>query len=100
MDITKICKLCNEMKPITEFYQNKSTSYYHSYCLPCETKKRQTYITNGNYIPKPTGILKYPIETQTYVRESIRNGVDINEISQSSGIKKATLLLWIKKNRL
>ena len=100
MDITKICKLCNESKAITEFYKNKSTFYYHSYCLPCETKKRQTYITNGYYIPKPTGILKYPENIQSYVRESIRNGVDIKEISESSGIKKATLLLWIKKNRI
>ena len=100
MDITKVCKLCNESKAITEFYKNKSTFYYHSYCLPCETKKRQTYITNGNYIPKPTGILKYPENTQNYVRESIRNGVDIKEISELSGIKKATLSLWIKKNRI
>ena len=100
MDITKVCKLCYEMKPITEYYKNKSTSYYHSYCLPCESKKRQTYITNGNYIPKPTGLLKFPEETQTYVRESIRNNVDIKEIAEHSGIKKATISLWVKKNRI
>ena len=100
MDITKICKLCNESKAITEFYKNKSTSYYHSYCLPCESKKRQTYVTNGNYIPKPIGLLKFPEETQTDVRESIKNGVDIKEIAEHSGIKKATISLWIKKNRI
>jgi hypothetical protein len=44
--------------------------------------------------------LKYPENIQSYVRESIRNGVDIKEISEHSGIKKATILLWIKKNRI
>ena len=45
-------------------------------------------------------VLKYPEAIQTYVRESIRNGVDIKEIAEHSGIKKATLLLWIKNNRI
>ena len=100
MDITKVCKLCNEMKPITDYYKNKNSGYYHCNCLQCVNEQRKNYKTNGNYVPKPIGLLKYPIETQTYVRESIKNGVDIKEISNSSGIKKATLLLWIKKNRI
>ena len=100
MDIMKTCKLCNTSKPITDYYRNKNSGYYHCNCLQCVNEQRKNYKTNGNYVPKPIGLLKYPIETQTYVRESIKNGVDIKEISTHSGIKKATLLLWIKKNRI
>jgi hypothetical protein len=101
MDITKICKLCNEMKPITEFYKNKNTGYYHSYCLPCESKKRQTYVTNGNYIYKVKYLEKYPEDIRNYVRESIKNpDYDIKEISNHTGISKPTLLSWIKNNRI
>ena len=99
MDITKVCKLCLEMKPITDYYQNKKSGYYHSYCLPCETKKRQSYITNSNYVYKAKYLDKYPEEIQQYVRESIKKpDYDIKEISEHSGISKSTLSGWIKKN--
>ena len=91
MDITKICKLCNESKPITEYYKNKNT----------ESKKRQTYITNGNYVPKVKYLDKYSDDIQTYVRDSIKNpDYDIKEISNHTGISKPTLLSWIKNNRI
>jgi transposase-like protein len=58
------------------------------------------YKTNGNYIPKQIGIMKYPEDIQTYVRESIENNVDIKEISETSGISKSTLTGWIKNGRI
>ena len=101
MDITKTCKLCNTLKPITEYYKNKNTGYYHSYCLPCETQKRQTYKTNGNYIYKTKYLDKYPEDIRNYVRESIKKpGYDIKEISNNTGISKPTLLSWIKNGRI
>ena len=100
MDIMKTCKLCNTSKPITDYYRNKNSGYYHCNCLQCVNEQRKNYKTNGNYVPKAKGLLKYPEHIQTYVRESIRNNVDIKEISSSSGIKKATLSLWIKNNRI
>ena len=96
MDITKICKLCNTSKPINEYYKNKVTGYYHCNCLQCVNEQRKNYKTNGNYVPKPTGLLKYPEAIQTYVRESIKNNADLKEISTDSGILKSTLSLWIK----
>ena len=101
MDITKVCKLCLEMKTITDYYQNKKSGYYHSYCLPCETKKRQTYITNGNYVPKVKYLEKYPEDIRNYVRDSLKKpDYDIKEISNNTGISKPTLLSWIKNGRI
>ena len=100
MDIIKTCKLCNTSKPINEYYQNKNTGYYHSNCLKCVNDLRKMYKTNGNYIPKQIGIMKYPEDIQTYVRESIKNKVDIKEISENSGISKSTINTWIKHNRI
>ena len=100
MDIIKTCKLCNTSKPITDYYQNKNTGYYHSNCLKCVNDQRKMYKTNGNYIPKQIGIMKYPEDIQTYVRESIENNVDIKEISETSGISKSTLTGWIKNGRI
>ena len=31
----KQCKMCNEYVPLTEYYQNKQSGYYHSRCKPC-----------------------------------------------------------------
>jgi NADPH-dependent glutamate synthase beta subunit-like oxidoreductase len=100
MDITKTCKLCNILKPINEYYKNKQTGYYHSNCLKCVNEQRKKYKTNGNYIPKPIGLMKYTEDIQTYVRDSIKNNVDIKEISEHSNIPKSTLLLWIKNGRI
>ena len=100
MDIIKTCKLCNTSKPITDYYQNKNTGYYHSNCLKCVNDQRKIYKTNGNYIPKPIGIMKYSEDIQTYVRESIENNVDIKIISEETGISKSTLTGWIKKGQI
>ena len=100
MDIMKTCKLCNISKSINEYYKNKNTGYYHCNCLQCVNEQRKNYKTNGNYVPKPIGLLKYPIETQTYVRESIRNGVEKEIISEETGISKSTLTGWIKKGQI
>ena len=97
MDITKSCKMCKVNKPITAYYKNKHSGYYHSNCLQCVNMQRSSYKTNGNYIPKPTGLAKYSIEDQNYVRESMKNGVEIKQISEVSGINKSTLLFWHKK---
>ena len=100
MDITKSCKLCKINKPIGDYHKNKHTNYYHSNCLKCVNEQRKCYVTNKNYVPKPMGLAKYPIEDQNYVRESIKNGVDIKEISEVSGIIKSTLLFWMKHGRI
>ncbi len=100
MDIMKICKLCKISKPIGEYYKNKHTGYYHSNCLNCVNGQRMNYKTNGNYVPKVKGLLKYPEDVQNYVRDSIENGVDIKEISENSGISKSTLSGWIKKGQI
>ena len=31
----KSCTACKEYKPLSAFYQNKNTLYYHSRCIPC-----------------------------------------------------------------
>ena len=41
---TKKCLMCNEFKPLSEFYQNKQSGYYHTRCKFCHnqyTCKRQ-----------------------------------------------------------
>ena len=100
MDIIKTCKLCGIPKRMDEYYKNKNTGYYHSNCQQCVNDQRKKYKTNGAYIHKPKGLLKYPENIQTYVRESIKNKVDIKEISINSGILKTTLSLWIKQGRI
>lgn len=40
----KTCKICNELKPLTEFYQtvrNKTPYGYHGKCKKCYVKKQQ-----------------------------------------------------------
>ncbi len=98
--MNKICKLCNIDKPIDAYYRNKKTTYYHSNCLQCVNKNRSSYKTNGNYIPKPTGLAKYTVDIQNYIRESIRDNVDIKEIAQTSGIHKSTISTWIRNNKI
>ena len=100
MNITKTCKLCNISKSINEYYKNKNTGYYHCNCLQCVNEQRTNYKTNRTYVPKVKGLLKYPEDIRTYVRESIKNNVDIKEISTNSGILKTTLSLWIKQGRI
>ena len=100
MDIMKTCKLCNTSKPITDYYKNKNTGYYHCNCLQCVNEQRKNFKTNGNYVPKVKGLLKYPENVQTYVRESIENNVDIKIISEETGISKSTLTGWIKKGQI
>ena len=100
MNITKICKLCNISKPITDYYKNKHSGYYHCNCLQCVNEQRMKYKTNCNYVPKVKGLLKYPEDVQTYVRESIENNVDIKIISEETGISKSTLTGWIKKGQI
>ena len=99
MDIIKTCKLCGIPKRMDEYYKNKNTGY-HSNCLQCVNDQRKKYKTNGAYVHKPKGLLKYPENIQTYVRESIKNNVDIREILINSGILKTTLSLWIKQGRI
>ena len=77
MDIIKTCKLCGLQKRMDEYYKNKNTGYYHSNCLQCVNDQRKKYKTNGAYIHKPKGLLKYTENIQTYVRESIKKNVDI-----------------------
>ena len=55
MNITKICKLCNISKPITDYYKNKHSGYYHCNCLQCVNEQRMNYKTNCNYVPKVKG---------------------------------------------
>jgi hypothetical protein len=99
-NIEKNCKLCGISKHMNEYYKNKNTGYYHSNCLQCVNEKRKNYKTNGNYIHKLKGILKYPEDIQTYVKESIKNKVDIKVISENSGISKSTINTWIKHNQI
>ena len=100
MDIIKNCKLCGLPKRMDEYYKNKNTGYYHSNRLQCVNGQRKKYKTNGNYIPKVKYLDKYPEDIRNYVRESIKNNVDIKEISTNSGILKTTLSLWIKQGRI
>ena len=100
MDITKNCKLCGISKRINEYYQNKNTDYYHSNCLQCVNKMRSSYVTNKNYVRKPMGLAKHSIEDQNYVKESLKNNVEIKEIAEHTGINKSTLLFWVKNGRI
>ncbi len=98
--MNKICKLCTIDKPIDAYYRNKKTSYYHSNCLQCVNKMRSSYVTNKNYVRKPMGLAKYSIEDQNYVKESLKNNVEIKEIAEHTGINKSTLLFWVKNGRI
>lgn len=97
MDITKICKMCKINKPITDYYRNKHTGYYHSNCLKCVNMQRSSYVTNKQYIRKLTGMAKLNENEQQYIREAFKNSIDIKEISEVSGINKSTLLSWVMK---
>ena len=97
MDITKVCKMCKVNKPITDYYRNKHSGYYHSNCLKCVNKMRSSYVTNKQYIRKLTGMAKLSENQQQYIRESFKNSIDIKRISEVSGINKSTLSSWLKK---
>ena len=73
MNIPKICKLCNTSKPITDYYKNKHSGYYHCNCLQCVNEQRMNYKTNCNYVPKVKGLLKYSDEIQTYMVPRVNN---------------------------
>ena len=98
--MNKICKLCTIDKPITDYYRNKHSLYYHSNCLACVNKMRSSYVTNKNYIRKLTGMAKLNENEQQYIRESFKNSIDIKDIAQVSGINKATLSTWLKKGQI
>ena len=100
MDITKVCKMCKVNKPITDYYRNKHSGYYHSNCLKCVNKMRSSYITNKQYIRKLTGMAKLNENQQQYIRESFQNSIDIKDIAQVSGINKSTLSSWLKKGQI
>ena len=100
MDITKVCKLCKVNKPITDYYRNKNSGYYHSNCLACVNRMRSSYVTNKQYVRKLTGRAKLAENEQTYIRESFKNSIDIKEISEVSGINKSTLSTWLKKGQI
>ena len=100
MNISKECKICKVNKPINDYYRNKKTTYYHSNCLQCVNQMRSLYITNKNYVKKLTGLAKYSQNVQDYVREAIRNKVDIKEISENSNIHKSTISNWIRNNKI
>ncbi len=95
--MNKICKLCNIDKPIDAYYRNKKTTYRHSNCLACVNKMRSSYVTNKQYVRKPTGMAKLDENEQQYIRESFKNSIDIKDIAQVSGINKSTLLSWVRK---
>ena len=97
MDIMKICKLCDVNKPITDYYRNKHSGYYHSNCLPCVNRQRSSYVTNKQYVRKPTGMAKLDENEQQYIRESFKNSIDLKEIAEVSGVNKSTLLSWVRK---
>ena len=100
MDITKVCKMCKVNKPITDYYKNKHSGYFHSNCLACVNKQRSSYVTNKQYIRKLTGMAKLNENQQHYIRESFKSKKDIKEISEVSGINKATLSSWLKKGQI
>ena len=95
--MNKICKLCNIDKPIDAYYQNKKTNYFHSNCLACVNKMRSSYVTNKQYVRKPTGMAKLDENEQRYIRESFKNSIDLKEIAEVSGVNKSTLLSWVRK---
>lgn len=97
MNITKVCKMCNTNKMITDYYRNKHSGYYHSNCLSCVNQQRSSYVTNKQYVRKPTGMAKLDENEQRYIREAFKNSIDIKEISEVSGIHKSTLLSWVKR---
>ncbi len=97
MDITKVCKMCKVNKPITEYYRNKHSGYYHSNCLKCVNKMRSSYVTNKQYVRKLTGMAKLSENQQQYLREAFQSKKDIKEISDVSGVNKSTLSSWLKK---
>ncbi len=98
--MNKICKLCHIDKPIDAYYLNRKTTYRHSNCLACVNKMRSSYVTNKQYVRKVTGLLKYSEEIQRYVRESIKNKIDIKEIAKNSNINISTLNFWVKTGRI
>ena len=42
----KKCKMCNEYVPLTEYYQNKQSGYYHSRCKPCHNEYSKGKLVN------------------------------------------------------
>ena len=88
MDITKVCKMCKVNKPITDYYRNKNSGYYHSNCLKCVNKMRSSYVTNKNYIRKLTGMAKLNENAQQYIRESFQNSIDIRNLKFRGSINR------------
>ena len=89
--------MCKVSKPITEYYRNKHSGYYHSNCLKCVNKMRSSYLTNKQYVRKLTGMAKLSENAQEYIRESFKSKKDIKEISEVSGVNKSTLSSWLKR---
>ena len=100
MEITKVCKICKVNKPICDYYRNLHSGYYHSNCLACVNKMRSSYVTNKQYVRKLTGMAKLNENDQEYIRTAFKNKKDIKEISEVSGINKATLSSWLKKGQI
>ena len=95
--MNKICKLCTINKPLTDYYRNKHSGYYHSNCLKCVNKMRSSYLTNKQYVRKLTGMAKLSENAQEYIRQAFKSKKDIKEISEVSGVNKSTLSSWLKK---
>ena len=52
----RVCKCCQELKPIGQFYKTTNNGYRHR-CKKCETMRRSTYFKDyhaKNYKPKGT----------------------------------------------
>ena len=94
------CKMCEQYKPVSEFYQNKQNGYYHARCKVCHnqyTCKRQheyyqkRYETCGGsekVLPKPNAYMdKYQEEQTHWVMKLMGWTYNDNGVWSKEGIK-------------
>lgn len=91
---TKVCKNCNEDKPLIDnFY--KAGRGYQSFCKPCHNKSRMK-----NYTKKKRGFEALSEEVQNGILDDMRNGLKFTQIAPKYNIKYYNLTNWKRKGFL
>lgn len=99
----KLCKVCKEQKPISDYYiayKNNNTNIYTSLCKPCHNKKKTEYNRNKQKIIKPNSFMKLEESKRNQILEDVKNKINYKEIARKNDIKYHLMIFWKKKGYL
>jgi len=94
MNTTKLCKHCQIIKPLSDFYFRLKQQVYDPYCRDCKKlRARERYSkTDKSTGPKPKQI--YSEEIKNLARQMHQDGKGYIEIGRLLKIRRGTIRAW------